>query len=160
MLCSTPCPCPLKFLIWPCGIVLTGRMHHYVSLNPVFKWMQIAPSEWSSSVFINERVPLLILKVLFGINQSFALCLCCSLWGKHGGHSSGFLHGILMVTFWLADTAWWLPTWNPLTFIKIIQKNHLKGNPKWSIIIASIDRKGEKNNNLTAVFQLIYCLAC
>ena len=27
------------------------------------------------------------------------------LWGKHGGHSPGFLRGVLIVRFWLAEAA-------------------------------------------------------
>ena len=39
---------------------------------------------------INECVPLLILKVSLGIRQSFALLLCLSSCGNHGGYSLNF----------------------------------------------------------------------
>ena len=42
------------------------------------------------SVVNNIRVPVLILKVLFGINQSFCPLPCCGLWGNYGCHSSSF----------------------------------------------------------------------
>ena len=47
----------------------------------------------------------LILKVLFGIHQCFALLPSFSAWGKYGGYSSGFSRGILFVTLWLAEAA-------------------------------------------------------
>ena len=39
---------------------------------------------------IIKPVPLLILRILLGIQQSFAPLLCFSLWGKYGGHTSHF----------------------------------------------------------------------
>ena len=42
----------------------------------------------------NELALLLILKVLFGINQSSASVLCFSLWGKHGVRSKFFTQNI------------------------------------------------------------------
>ena len=34
------------------------------------------------------------------------------LWGKHGGHGSGFSRGILIVPFWLAEVLGWLAAQN------------------------------------------------
>ena len=56
------------------------------------------------SLVISERRLLLIWKVSFGIQPSFALLLGVSLSEKHGGHSSGLSRGILIVTFCLAET--------------------------------------------------------
>ena len=55
------------------------------------------------SVAINARVLILILTALLGIHQSFALLLCFGSWAEHGGHSSDFLRGLLLVTFCLAE---------------------------------------------------------
>ena len=42
-------------------------------------------------------VALLILKALLRIIYTLALLLCSSLEGRHGGHASGFSHGILIM---------------------------------------------------------------
>ena len=63
-------------------------------------WLQL------TSLVIGEwlcAISLLILNVVLGINQSFGQLLCLSLWSEHGGHSSGFWRGILIVTFWFAE---------------------------------------------------------
>lgn len=52
---------------------------------------------------IGERVLLLILTALLGINQSLALLLRVSLRGNHGGHSSGFSPGMLFATARIVD---------------------------------------------------------
>ena len=57
-------------------------------------------------LIISEHLGHLLWMVLFEIQQSFALLLYCSLWARHGGHSSGFLHGIAFATFRLAGPAW------------------------------------------------------
>lgn len=80
-LSSKPCLSSHKLLIWPpYGAVWTKDL----SLIPTFIWEQFD----AISLLVNECVLLLILTVLFRINQSFAPLLCCSLWGKHGEHCS------------------------------------------------------------------------
>ena len=64
-------------------------------------WLQLI------SRFINEHAPLLILKVLFQINNSFTLLVCCNLWGKH---SSSFFCRIII---------------NSDVLIEIINKNNI-----------------------------------
>ena len=67
-------------------------------------------SRWYS--IMNKCMPLLILKVSFGIHQSFAPLLGISSWGTHDSHSLEwffFLHRILIVTFWLLRLGGWQP---------------------------------------------------
>ena len=103
-----PCLSHHKLSIWPpCGTVLTGGMHDDLSLIPAFKNECNLPN-WiaADSHSIIESAPLLIAKVLFGINTSSVPLRC--LWRKHGDYSSVFSHGILILTFWLAEAAEWL----------------------------------------------------
>ena len=69
-----------------------------------FVWSQLR------SLVVSEREPLLNWKNLFGIHTFFALllsfALCFSLWAKHGGHSSGFSRGILLVIGWSCLGDW------------------------------------------------------
>ena len=51
------------------------------------------------SPVINECMPLLLSKILFGIHKSFTQLLCFQLVEQNGGHSSGFSHEILTETF-------------------------------------------------------------
>ena len=67
---------------------------------------------------INEWVLSVVLKVLFGIHQSFVLLLCFSLWIKHGGHTSGFSCWVLSVTFWSAEAAWVIGNLEPSTYAR------------------------------------------
>ena len=92
MLRSKPCVFHHKLLIWPpCGIVLSGGMHHDLNLipasqmNPIcFIWML------RITLIITDQAPLLILNKLLSIHRSFTALRGLSLWGKHGGHSLGF----------------------------------------------------------------------
>lgn len=55
--------------------------------------MNVVCSFWAQLIIFfmdNDRVPLVISEVFFGINHSFTPLLCCSSCGKHGGHTSGF----------------------------------------------------------------------
>ena len=109
----------------PRGIVFTGGI--YDDLGPVpasfyvttmwhrlhwwnVRWFRSDSELMKSFLFdrswyleINEHASLLTLKVLFEIHQSVALSPWFSLWRKHGGHSSAFSCGILVVIFWRAE---------------------------------------------------------
>ena len=60
-----------------------------------------------------------------GIYQCFILLLCFNSQAKHGGHSLGFLHGILVVTFDWLKLLRWLAAGNPLLV------PDMGGTPKW-----------------------------
>ena len=66
----------------------------------------------SESTSLCECVPLLVRKVLFRINQSFAPLLDFSLWENHGSHSVGF--SCRTVTFSWAELHAWLTAQYPL----------------------------------------------
>ena len=63
------------------------------------------------SFVISTHAPLLSLKALFRIHQSFAQLLGFSLWSKHGSHSSGFSLKALFVTIWLAEAVCLISSW-------------------------------------------------
>ena len=62
---------------------------------------------------------ILFFKILFRIDQSFALLQCCSLWGKCGAHSL-FLRRIFIVMFWLAKVLEWLVAQNPVLWLQCL----------------------------------------
>ena len=79
-------------------------MHDELSLNPLVQMNAVCRTWFRlTDLVIDQRALSLTLEVLLAINQPFALSLFFSLRGKHGGHSLGFLRGILFVTFWLVD---------------------------------------------------------
>ena len=96
-------PLPIVRVPWSldvaamCSAVLTGGICGDSSPIPCHV-ADVSHHQWTLG-------PLLWL-VLFEIQKSFALLLYCSLWAGHGGHSSGFLHGIVFVMFRLAGPAW------------------------------------------------------
>ena len=127
-LSSKPRLVPHKLSVWPpCGTVLTGGIEGSVpsssqAFSPTTMWYFMLTDgmhnesdsafKWLGFDFllsvVSELVPLCHLKVLFRISWSSAPLLCFSLWGKHGSQSPGFLHGIVIVMFWMAEVLRWL----------------------------------------------------
>ena len=91
-------------MIWPpwCTVLIGGK-HDDLSLNPAFKQLyRLCPSSTAE------------------VYQS----LLFSLWGRHGGHSSGFSRGILFVTLWLAEAARMLGSLEPWVWSKRGKTHH------------------------------------
>ena len=61
-------------------------------------WTKGAKSSFVCYLTLTES-----LNILFGFNKSFAQMLCFNLWARHCGNFSGFLHGVLFMTFSLAE---------------------------------------------------------
>ena len=64
---------------------------------------------------------------------------CQCLWVKHGSHTSGFSHGMLSVTFWLAEAAWLIDSQEPyesLSTWKCYHCNDQSEHVEWSVTTA------------------------
>ena len=84
-------------------------------ISPAFQWVQIASTDCIGCLSGHQYMwAMTAVGSVLWVHWSFPLLLHFSRWAKHGSHSSGFLRGIPLVTFWMVEVVWQLAAWNPI----------------------------------------------